>query len=109
MTVNEQVGERRRVARVPIAFAELLVTFPITVRLVDISESGVLLRSKHEVELGTKGTLRFNLGGEPFAASIEVARVTAIDGPGSERFSIGAAFLSLDVEARHAIERFREQ
>jgi c-di-GMP-binding flagellar brake protein YcgR len=107
--VDEQVGERRRVARVPIAFAELLITFPIDIRLVDISETGVLLRSKHQVELGTKGTLRFNLGGQPFAASIEVARVKQIDGPGPERYAIGASFSSLDAEARHAIERFIEQ
>jgi hypothetical protein len=107
--VNEHVTERRRVARVPIAFAELLVTFPIDVRLVDISVSGVLLRSKHQVELGTKGTLRFNLGGQPFAAHVEVARVAAVEGPGPERYSIGASFLSLDAEARHAIERFIEQ
>jgi c-di-GMP-binding flagellar brake protein YcgR len=107
--VDEQVGERRRVARVPIAFAELLITFPIDVRLVDISETGVLLRSKHQVELGTKGTLRFNLGGQPFAVHMEVSRVTAVEGPGPEHYSIGASFLNLDAEARHAIERFIEQ
>ena len=107
--VNEQVGERRRVTRMPIAFAELLITFPIEVRLVDISLSGVLLRSKHQVDLGTTGTLRFNLGGQPFAAHIEVSRVTAIEGPGPERYSIGASFSMLDAEARHAIERFIEQ
>lgn len=107
--VNESVGERRRVARVSIAFAELLITFPIDVRLVDMSVSGVLLRSKHQVELGTKGTLRFNLGGQPFAAHVEVARVAAVEGPGPERYSIAASFLSLDAEARHAIERFIEQ
>jgi hypothetical protein len=109
MVDQQHVGERRRVARVPIAFAELLVTFPIDVRLVDISISGVLLRTKHQVELGTKGTLRFNLSGEPFAAQVEVSRVTAVDGPGPERFAIGASFLSLDAEAHHAIERFIDQ
>lgn len=107
--VSEPVGERRRVPRVPIAFAELIVTFPIEVRLVDLSVTGVLLRSKHQVELGTRGKLRFNLGGQPFAAHIEVTRLSSIDGPGPERFSIGASFVSLDAEARHAIERFIEQ
>jgi hypothetical protein len=107
--LNQSLGERRRVSRMPIAFAELMITFPIDVRLADISVSGVLLRSKHQVELGAKGTLRFNLGGQPFAAHIEVARVTAVEGPGPDHYSIGATFLSLDAEARHAIERFIEQ
>ena len=107
--VNPSTGERRRVSRMPIAFAELMITFPIDVRLLDISVSGVLLRSKHQVELGTKGTLRFNLGGQPFAALIEVSRVTAVEGPGPEHYTIGASFLGLDAEARHAIERFIEQ
>jgi hypothetical protein len=106
---NYSRGERRRVSRMPIAFAELMITFPIDVRLVDISVSGVLLRSKHQVELGTKGTLRFNLGGQPFSANVEVSRVTAVHGPGPEHYSIGASFVSLDAEARHAIERFIEQ
>jgi hypothetical protein len=107
--INSGVGERRRVSRMPIAFAELMITFPIDVRLADISVSGVLLRSKHQVELGTKGTLRFNLGGQPFAIQIEVSRVTAVEGPGPEHYAIGANFLNLDAEARHAIERFIEQ
>jgi len=104
--VTNQVVERRRVARVPIAVAELLVTFPIEVRLVDISVTGVLLRSKHQVELGTRGTLRFNLGGRPFAADVEVERLSAIDDVGGERFSIGASFVALSADGRHAIERF---
>ena len=107
--VDHSLDERRRVSRTPIALAELMITFPIDVRLVDISVSGVLLRSKYLVELGTKGTLRFNLGGQPFAANVEVSRVTAVEGPGTEHYTIGASFTTLDAEARHAIERFIEQ
>ena len=98
--------DRRRVPRVPIAFAELIVALPLEVRLVDISVSGVLLRSKHQVEIGTRGKLRFNLAGQPFAADVEVVRLTAVVGPGAERFSIGASFVALGPEGRAAIERF---
>jgi hypothetical protein len=64
-------SDRRRVPRAVIADTELSVlAFPIPVRLLDISLGGVLLESSHPVDLGTRGTLRFNFGGTPFSTAL---------------------------------------
>ena len=69
--MTDTASERRRVPRAAIADTELSVlAFPIPVRLLDISLGGVLLESSHPVDLGTRGTLRFNFGGVPFSADV---------------------------------------
>ena len=71
--MRDTAPDRRRAPRSEIADTELSVlAFPVPVRLLDISLSGVLLESTHPVELGTRGTLRFNFGGEPFSADVKV-------------------------------------
>ena len=101
----------RRIPRAVIADTELSVlAFPIAVRLLDISLSGVLLESTHPVELGTKGTLRFNFGGVPFSADVKVERLSSARTPaGSDSYSIGATFVALSRQDQRVIERFADQ
>ena len=102
--------ERRRVLRSPIADTELSVlAFPIPVRLLDISLGGVLLESSHPVDLGTRGSLRFNFGGVPFSADVKVERLDRQPGGASERFTIGASFVSLSRQDQRVIERIADQ
>ena len=102
--------DRRRVPRAVIADTELSVlAFPIPVRLLDISLGGVLLESSHPVELGTRGTLRFNFGGVPFSADVKVERIDRQPGGAGERFSIGASFVALSRQDQRVIERFADQ
>jgi hypothetical protein len=108
---NVVTSDRRRVPRAMIAETELSVlAFPIPVRLLDISLSGVLLESAHPVELGTRGTLRFNFGGAPFSADVRVERLERARGhAAAQRYSIGAAFVALSCEDQRVIERFADQ
>ena len=109
--MSEVASDRRRVPRAAIADTELSVlAFPIPVRLLDISLGGVLLESSHPVDLGTRGTLRFNFGGVPFSADVHVERLDrARSDAGIEKFSIGAAFVGLSREDQRVIERFADQ
>jgi hypothetical protein len=102
--------DRRRVPRAVIADTELSVlAFPIPVRLLDISLGGVLLESSHPVDLGTRGTLRFNFGGVPFSADVKVERLDLRHAGTSERFTIGASFVALSRQDQRVIERFADQ
>src|SRR6185436_7998071 len=104
--MTDVASDRRRVPRAVIADTELSVlAFPIPVRLLDISLGGVLLESSHPVELGTRGTLRFNFGGVPFSADVRVERLDRSPvATGPERFSIGAAFVALSRQDQRVIE-----
>jgi PilZ domain len=102
--------DRRRVPRAAIADTELSVlAFPIPVRLLDISLGGVLLESSHAVDLGTRGTLRFNFGGVPFSADVKVERLERPRNGGEDRFTIGASFVALSRQDQRVIERFADQ
>ncbi len=102
--------DRRRVPRAVIADTELSVlAFPIPVRLLDISLGGVLLESSQRVELGTRGTLRFNFGGVPFSADVKVERLDSQPTGPAERFTIGASFVALSRQDQRVIERFADQ
>ena len=103
-------NERRRVPRAVISDTELSVlAFPIPVRLLDISLGGVLLESSHPVELGTRGTLRFNFGGVPFSADVKVERIRQRVNGAAEAFTIGASFVALSRQDQRVIERFADQ
>lgn len=105
------VVDRRRVRRAPITDTELSVlAFPIAVRLIDISVSGVLLESSHPVDLGTCGTLRLNFSGMPFSADVRVERVSPTStAAGPEVFAVGASFVGLSRQGRDVIARFADQ
>jgi hypothetical protein len=109
--MSDVAADRRRVPRAVIADTELSVlAFPIPVRLLDISLGGVLLESSHPVELGTRGTLRFNFGGVPFSADVRVERLDrARNDAGTDKYSIGAVFVALSRQDQRVIERFADQ
>lgn len=113
--MRDATPDRRRVPRAVISDTELSVlAFPVPVRLLDISLGGVLLESTHAVDLGTRGTLRFNFGGVPFSADVKVERVdrsraALSGGAGGERYAIGAAFVALSRQDQRVIERFAHQ
>jgi hypothetical protein len=94
-----------------IADTELSVlAFPMPVRLLDISLGGVMLESAHPVDLGTRGTLRFNFGGLPFSADVRVERIdSSRSQAGTEKYAIGAAFIALSRQDQRVIERFAHQ
>jgi len=109
--MSDVASDRRRVPRAAIADTELSVlAFPIPVRLLDISLGGVLLESAHPVDLGQRGTLRFNFGGVPFSADVKVERIdrSRTEAAG-ERYAIGAAFVALSRNDQRVIERFADQ
>jgi hypothetical protein len=103
--------ERRKVERIPVETGELAVLpFPMTVRILDISLSGVLLQSAHPVGPGARGSLRLNLDGVPFTADVEVQRLSpAPDEKSTERYRIGARFVGTTREHQQIIERFINQ
>ena len=109
--MNDVSSDRRRVPRAAIADTELSVlAFPIPVRLLDISLGGVLLESAHPVDLGQRGTLRFNFSGVPFSADVKVERLDrSRTDAGSERYAIGAVFVALSRDDQRVIERFADQ
>jgi hypothetical protein len=77
----------------------------MSVRVIDISSAGVLLQSAHLLNPGSRGSLRFTLAGAPFAADIQVQRVTTSAEAGSG-YRIGATFVGMTPENRRHIERF---
>jgi hypothetical protein len=101
------IEERRRAPRHQIDGGEL-ATLPVStsVRILDISLSGVLVESRHSAKPGARGRLRLNLGGQPFLAEVEVRRV--VDG-GPNAHRIGAMFVDLSSEHRQMIRRFTER
>jgi PilZ domain len=109
--MRDAVPDRRRVPRAVITDTELSVlAFPIPVRLLDISLGGVLLESTHPVDLGTRGTLRFDFGGVPFSADVQVERIAPSHlQSGAQRYAIGATFVALSHQDQRVIERFAHQ
>ena len=79
-----------------------------SVRILDLSASGVLLQSRDAVDLRSKAMLRMSVAGSPFAAEIEVTRVAEAPLP-SEGFRIAAQFLEITPKHRQLIERFISQ
>lgn len=100
--------ERRRYPRRPVEGDTASVPVAQQVRVLDISATGVLLQAARPLRIGVTGALRFSLGGQPFAADVQVSRVTT-DDPPSAGYRIGVKFLSVSPEHRQIIERFIAQ
>src|SRR4029078_122107 len=97
--------ERRRSPRHQVGgeFANLPAN--MSVRVIDISSAGVLLQSARMLTPGARGSLRFTLAGAPFAADIQVQRVSTATQAGSV-YRSGATFVGMTPENRRHIERF---
>src|SRR5262245_1151851 len=102
------IEERRRAPRFDVQTKDMAV-LPVTrsVRILDISLSGVLLESAHGARVGTRGRLLMELSGMPFSADVEVRRVQST--PTNDRHRIGAMFLSLSAEHQQMISRFTQR
>jgi hypothetical protein len=100
-----EMEERRRSPRHQVGgqFANLPAN--MSVRVIDISSAGVLLQSTRLLNPGSRGSLRFTLAGAPFAADIQVQRVSTASDAGSG-YRIGATFVGMTLEHRRLIERF---
>ena len=64
----------------------------VTVRLVDISNSGCLIQSETRLAEGTHGTLRLTFGGVDYVDDVRIMRCQAPNA-GESWFRLGAQFL----------------
>ena len=79
-----------------------------SVRVLDLSATGVLLQAQDVVGVHSKAMLRLSMGGAPFAAEIEVTRVGPAPQP-ADGYRIAAQFLAITPNHRQLIERFISQ
>jgi len=77
------------------------------VRLLDISESGVLVACEAPLPIGTRGHLRAGLAALPFSADIAVKRQAG--GPSRPQVGIGAVFAGMDERSAKHLEQFLVQ
>ena len=98
--------ERRRSARTQAADGtELNRPAWSTVKVLDISVSGVLFLAPDWMAAGDKAQLRMRLGDSSFAADIEVRRSDRHPTPAGG-YRVGAAFTSLGDGSRASLEEF---
>jgi hypothetical protein len=76
-----------------------------SVRILDLSRSGLLLQTISRPEVGSRARLKLSIGGEPLAADVEVRRVAVTDGG----FHVGVRFVDMTPGHRRLIERFMGQ
>jgi c-di-GMP-binding flagellar brake protein YcgR len=99
--------ERRRSPRRTVDGHTMAVHSAESVRILDLSATGVLLQSRDAVDVNSKAMLRLSVAGSPFAAEIAVTRVA--EAPQSDGFRIAAQFLEITPKHRQLIERFISQ
>ncbi len=106
--MTEAILDRRRSPRVAVGpSTQLAVPTPMTVRVMDISASGVLLSSPQRMTVGQRATLQLTLSGEPLNVEVEVRRVAeGQEAMGRNRYRLGAAFIAPDEYARRSVEQF---
>jgi hypothetical protein len=100
--------ERRRSARKTVEGHSMAVHSVESVRVLDLSATGVLLQAQDAVGVRSKALLRLSVGGSPFAAEIEVMRIAPAPQPG-DGYRIAAQFLAITPNHRQLIERFISQ
>jgi hypothetical protein len=101
--------DRRRTPRVAVGNGHQVGTpLALTVRLVDISASGVLISSPQRLAIGQRARLRTTLGARPLNVEVEVRRVADHPGEGNGRgrFRLGASFVQPDDAARECVHQF---
>jgi hypothetical protein len=106
--MTEALLERRRAPRVAVTpGTELGMPVPLTVRLMDISASGVLISSPQLMRVGQRARLQLTLGGEPVNVEVEIKRIIeSREVIGRNRYRLGAAFVKPDEYARRSVEHF---
>ncbi len=107
--MSEAFLERRRAPRVQIpGDRQVGVPVALTVRLMDISASGVLLSSSQKMVVGQRARLHTTLGSEPLNVEVEVRRVgeAEANGAGRGRYRIGAVFHGMDEAGGRSVRHF---
>jgi PilZ domain len=103
----EVMEERRRAPRFEMVGGQpAILPVSMSVRILDISLSGVLVESRQPAKEGSHGRLRLNMGGMPFLAEVEIRRVSA-SAEGAHR--IGAMFVELSRDHQQMITRFTQR
>jgi hypothetical protein len=98
--------ERREYTRLPIADGtEINRPEWSTVKVLDISVSGVLFLAPERIAAGSKGQLRLRLGDNSFVGDIEIRRSDRHQTP-SGGYRVGATFTSLAEGSRASLEEF---
>jgi hypothetical protein len=98
--------ERREWPRLPVADGtEMNRPEWSTVRMLDISVSGVFFLAPERIAAGTKGQLRLRLGDNSFVGDIEIRRSDRHQTP-SGGYRLGATFTSLADGSRASLEDF---
>jgi hypothetical protein len=100
--------ERRRSPRRIVEGQTMAVHSAESVRILELSATGVLLQSRDAVGVRSKARLRLSVAGSPFAAEIEIMRVAQTPGA-DDGFCIAAQFLEITPKHRQLIERFISQ
>ena len=61
------------------------------------------------IDPGTRGCLRLNLWGAPFAVDVEVSRVAPFTNGRELAYHVGAKFVAITPENRQLLEQFASQ
>jgi PilZ domain-containing protein len=72
--------------------------------LLNCSSSGCLLETSSPIEVGTIGTLRLTIDGDPFSEDVQVVRCQKIAGAGS-LFHVGVKFIWTAPPAEGSLRR----
>lgn len=84
------------------------ITIPVStdVQVIDISVGGVLFESAGPVAVGSRGTLRLNVGGLPFVVELQVLRVSPSGaGTGGSGYQVAGSFVNISTVHRRLIDR----
>ena len=101
----ESFTERRQTARVTVRGVHSERTVALSVRLVDISLSGVMMLASRPIEPGQRAHMSTRLDKGAVDADIEIRRVSATHDARGE-YRIAARFIALDEAARGAMRQF---
>lgn len=106
--MTEAFLDRRRTPRVAVGQGtRVSVPTALTVRVLDISASGVLISSPQKMDVGQRGRLQVTLGGEPLTVEVEVRRIAeGTQEIGRHRYRLGARFVAPDDFARRSVQHF---
>lgn len=69
-----------------------LLTRELRARIIDISESGCLMEVRRQLDVGTVGTIRLQLGTGEYGDDLEVVRCQPVEGARS-LYHVGVRFL----------------
>jgi hypothetical protein len=85
-----------------------ILTREFKARLVNFSPTGCLVETTSRVEVGTIGSLRFELGGSEFVDDVQVVRCQQVEGAGSI-YRVGARFLWTVAAGKGTLRRALEK